>query len=111
MGNLLFVKPGSGVNYQNLVSDWLAETKGQERHLIVFPEGECGNRKALLPFRTGVFRPGVPVQPVLIRYLQLQQAFLKLTLTMHHFPARIIFYIAKILEFPPPQKIESLKRY
>lgn len=68
MGNLLFVTPGSGANYQNLVSNWLEETKGQERHLIVFPEGMCGNRKSLLPFKTGVFRPGVPVQPVLIRY-------------------------------------------
>ena len=67
MGNLLFVKPGSGINYQTLVTDWLEATKTQSRHLIVFPEGMCGNKTALLPFRAGIFRPGLPVQPVLIR--------------------------------------------
>ncbi|XP_055931129.1 lysophosphatidylcholine acyltransferase-like isoform X2 [Argiope bruennichi] len=36
--------------------------------LLLFPEGGCGNRKALLRFKLGAFAPGVPVQPVFIRY-------------------------------------------
>ncbi|XP_035230088.1 lysophosphatidylcholine acyltransferase 1-like [Stegodyphus dumicola] len=36
--------------------------------VLIFPEGGCGNRKALLQFKLGGFAPGVPVQPVFIRY-------------------------------------------
>ncbi|XP_054714823.1 lysophosphatidylcholine acyltransferase 1-like [Uloborus diversus] len=38
------------------------------QQLLLFPEGGCGNRKALLQFKLGGFSPGVPVQPVFIRY-------------------------------------------
>lgn len=34
----------------------------------IFPEGTVSNGKFLLQFRAGAFQPGVPVQPVLIRY-------------------------------------------
>ncbi|CAH8435208.1 unnamed protein product [Dicrocoelium dendriticum] len=36
--------------------------------LLIFPEGTCGNRSCLLSFKLGAFRPGVPVQPVLLRW-------------------------------------------
>ena len=36
--------------------------------LFVCPEGTNTNRKALIQFKIGAFAPGVPVQPVLIRY-------------------------------------------
>ncbi|CAL8093753.1 unnamed protein product [Calicophoron daubneyi] len=36
--------------------------------LVVFPEGTCTNRHFLLTFRQGAFAPGVPVQPVLVRW-------------------------------------------
>lgn len=36
--------------------------------LMLFPEGGCGNRKALLQFKLGAFSPGVSVQPVFVRY-------------------------------------------
>jgi len=36
--------------------------------LFVCPEGTNTNRKALIQFKIGAFAPGVPIQPVLIRY-------------------------------------------
>jgi hypothetical protein len=34
----------------------------------MFPEGTTTNRSCLAKFKPGAFKPGVPVQPVLIRY-------------------------------------------
>lgn len=36
--------------------------------LFLCPEGTNTNRKVLIQFKVGAFAPGVPVQPVLIRY-------------------------------------------
>ena len=36
--------------------------------LLLFPEGTTTNGSALLPFKTGAFLTGAPVQPVLLRY-------------------------------------------
>ncbi|KAG8511055.1 Lysophosphatidylcholine acyltransferase 2B [Galemys pyrenaicus] len=36
--------------------------------LLIFPEGVCTNRSCLVTFKLGAFSPGVPVQPVLLRY-------------------------------------------
>jgi len=38
------------------------------QQFLVFPEGTVTNGKALLGFKTGAFRPGKTVQPVLVRY-------------------------------------------
>lgn len=35
---------------------------------IVFPEGTCTNGKELIKFKNGAFIPGVPVQPVGVKY-------------------------------------------
>jgi len=37
--------------------------------LAIFPEGCCTNGKALITFKSGAFIPAVPVQPVLIEFL------------------------------------------
>uniref|UniRef100_A0A1A9WZ91 Phospholipid/glycerol acyltransferase domain-containing protein n=1 Tax=Glossina brevipalpis TaxID=37001 RepID=A0A1A9WZ91_9MUSC len=37
-------------------------------HVIIFAEGTCTNRQALIKFKPGAFYPGVPVQPVLLKY-------------------------------------------
>ncbi|KAA0202549.1 hypothetical protein HAZT_HAZT008821 [Hyalella azteca] len=37
--------------------------------IMVFPEGTCTNRSCLITFKPGAFYPGVPVQPVVMRYL------------------------------------------
>uniref|UniRef100_A0A023F8I1 Putative phosphate acyltransferase n=1 Tax=Triatoma infestans TaxID=30076 RepID=A0A023F8I1_TRIIF len=36
--------------------------------VLIFPEGTCTNRSCLITFKAGAFYPGVPIQPVLIRY-------------------------------------------
>lgn len=36
--------------------------------VLIFPEGTCTNRSCYIPFRPGAFLPGVPVQPVILRY-------------------------------------------
>ncbi|GLH16239.1 Uncharacterized protein GBIM_20573 [Gryllus bimaculatus] len=36
--------------------------------VLIFPEGTCTNRSCLITFKPGAFYPGVPVQPVCIRY-------------------------------------------
>lgn len=36
--------------------------------VFIFPEGTCTNRSALAQFKLGAFQPGVPIQPVVIRY-------------------------------------------
>ncbi|XP_067004235.2 lysophosphatidylcholine acyltransferase isoform X2 [Anabrus simplex] len=36
--------------------------------VLIFPEGTCTNRSCLITFKSGAFYPGVPIQPVCIRY-------------------------------------------
>uniref|UniRef100_A0A336M5E7 CSON012111 protein n=1 Tax=Culicoides sonorensis TaxID=179676 RepID=A0A336M5E7_CULSO len=36
--------------------------------ILIFPEGTCTNRTSLIQFKPGAFYPGVPVQPVIVRY-------------------------------------------
>ncbi|KAJ8909590.1 hypothetical protein NQ315_005907 [Exocentrus adspersus] len=36
--------------------------------ILIFPEGTCTNRSCLITFKPGAFFPGVPIQPVCIRY-------------------------------------------
>jgi len=38
------------------------------RQILVFPEGTTTNGSHLLPFRTGAFAAGLPVQPILLQY-------------------------------------------
>lgn len=37
-------------------------------HVMLFPEGTTTNGKALIFFQLGAFMPGLPVQPVILRY-------------------------------------------
>ncbi|KAF5897084.1 lysophosphatidylcholine acyltransferase 2 [Clarias magur] len=45
-----------------------AKSEGLWPQLLIFPEGTCTNRSCLITFKPGAFLPGVPVQPVLIKY-------------------------------------------
>ncbi|XP_076849412.1 lysophosphatidylcholine acyltransferase 2 [Brachyhypopomus gauderio] len=45
-----------------------ARSGGHWPQMLIFPEGTCTNRTCLITFKQGAFVPGVPVQPVLIRY-------------------------------------------
>lgn len=42
---------------------------GEWPQIMIFPEGTCTNRSCLITFKPGAFIPGVPVQPVVLRYL------------------------------------------
>uniref|UniRef100_A0AAY4F0A6 EF-hand domain-containing protein n=1 Tax=Denticeps clupeoides TaxID=299321 RepID=A0AAY4F0A6_9TELE len=41
---------------------------GHWPQVLIFPEGTCTNRSCLITFKQGAFIPGVPVQPVLLKY-------------------------------------------
>ena len=44
-------------------------TKAAATHKIaICPEGTCGNGSHLMRFKTGAFTPGLPVQPVIVKY-------------------------------------------
>ncbi|KAJ3597857.1 hypothetical protein NHX12_001373 [Muraenolepis orangiensis] len=45
-----------------------AHSRGEWPQIMIFPEGTCTNRSCLITFKPGAFIPGVPVQPVVIRY-------------------------------------------
>lgn len=43
-------------------------SNGAWPQILLFPEGTCTNRSCLIQFKPGAFYPGVPVQPVVVRY-------------------------------------------
>ncbi|XP_036081720.1 lysophosphatidylcholine acyltransferase 1 isoform X2 [Rousettus aegyptiacus] len=45
-----------------------AQSEGRWPQIMIFPEGTCTNRTCLITFKPGAFIPGVPVQPVVLRY-------------------------------------------
>ncbi|XP_063704083.1 lysophosphatidylcholine acyltransferase isoform X2 [Culicoides brevitarsis] len=45
-----------------------ANSKEDWSQILIFPEGTCTNRTSLIQFKPGAFYPGVPVQPVCVRY-------------------------------------------
>ncbi|XP_037835903.1 lysophosphatidylcholine acyltransferase 2 isoform X2 [Kryptolebias marmoratus] len=51
-----------------LVSRHDPDSRKNTIQVLIFPEGTCTNRSCLITFKQGAFIPGVPVQPVIIRY-------------------------------------------
>ncbi|XP_077569973.1 lysophosphatidylcholine acyltransferase 2 [Stigmatopora nigra] len=45
-----------------------AKSGGRWPQVLIFPEATCTNRSCLITFKQGAFIPGVPVQPVIMRY-------------------------------------------
>ncbi|XP_050921425.1 LOW QUALITY PROTEIN: lysophosphatidylcholine acyltransferase 1 [Lates calcarifer] len=45
-----------------------AQSGGEWPQIMIFPEGTCTNRSSLILFKAGAFIPGLPVQPVVLRY-------------------------------------------
>jgi len=72
------------INYTQPVYVWREDTNSRQntikeiirrvtspdewQQVLIFPEGTCTNRTSLITFKPGAFYPGVPVQPVCIRY-------------------------------------------
>ncbi|XP_033352987.1 lysophosphatidylcholine acyltransferase isoform X2 [Bombus vosnesenskii] len=55
---------------QNTIKEIIERATSKEDwpQVMIFPEGTCTNRSCLITFKSGAFYPGVPVQPVCIRY-------------------------------------------
>ncbi|XP_068141291.1 lysophosphatidylcholine acyltransferase [Drosophila tropicalis] len=55
---------------QNTIRDIVERARSTDDwpQVVIFAEGTCTNRTALIKFKPGAFYPGVPVQPVLLRY-------------------------------------------
>uniref|UniRef100_A0A6Q2Y3T4 EF-hand domain-containing protein n=1 Tax=Esox lucius TaxID=8010 RepID=A0A6Q2Y3T4_ESOLU len=70
-----------------------AKSGGRWPQLLVFPEGTCTNRSCLITFKQGAFVPGVPVQPVVMRYPNRLDT---------HFLVFHCFDIFPLLQFLPP---------
>lgn len=55
---------------QNTIQEIISRAKSNDewQQVVIFAEGTCTNRSALIKFKPGAFFPGVPVQPVLLKY-------------------------------------------
>ncbi|XP_030381302.1 lysophosphatidylcholine acyltransferase [Scaptodrosophila lebanonensis] len=55
---------------QNTIREIVERARSPENwpQVVIFAEGTCTNRSALIKFKPGAFYPGVPVQPVLLKY-------------------------------------------
>lgn len=55
---------------QNTIKEIIDRTTSDQDwpQVLIFPEGTCTNRSCLITFKPGAFYPGVPIQPVCIRY-------------------------------------------
>ncbi|XP_048253840.1 lysophosphatidylcholine acyltransferase 2-like isoform X2 [Haliotis rufescens] len=51
------------------------QSGGAWPQVLIFPEGTCTNRSCLITFKPGAFYPGVPVQPVCLRYFNKLDTF------------------------------------
>ena len=59
------------------------------RPLLIFPEGTCTNGTCLIMFKVGAFRPGVPVQPVVMQVGCRAEGGLTPSVTTQRAPPRV----------------------
>ncbi|XP_051855964.1 lysophosphatidylcholine acyltransferase 2-like [Antechinus flavipes] len=69
-GQPVLVSRGDPDSRKNTVNEIKrrATSKGRWPQVLIFPEATCTNRTCLITFKPGAFVPGVPVQPLLLRY-------------------------------------------
>ena len=60
--------PNSRSDVKNQIRQRAQADSPWPQQTIIFPEATCTNGKALITFRGGPFAPGVPVQPVVVRF-------------------------------------------
>jgi len=77
---------------------------------IIFPEGTCSNRAALMQYKPGAFLPGVAVQPVLVRYF-LQGKTDTVTWTWDQPHGAIACILLTLTQWSTTVSIEYLPRY
>ena len=66
----IFVSREDPNSRHKTVEEITRRTRSQDpwSQFVIYPEGATSNRKAILHFKPGGFIPGMPVQPVLMRY-------------------------------------------
>ncbi|XP_064639975.1 lysophosphatidylcholine acyltransferase 2-like isoform X2 [Lineus longissimus] len=84
-----------------------AQSGGKWPQIVIFPEGTCTNRSALITFKPGAFYPGVPVQPVCIRY---PNRFDTVTWTWDGPGALLVFWLT-LCQFHNYMEVEFLPVY
>ncbi|XP_070508580.1 lysophosphatidylcholine acyltransferase isoform X2 [Chironomus tepperi] len=70
MAQPIYVNREDHNSRQLTIQDILNRVKSNDDwpQTMIFPEGTCTNRTSLIQFKCGAFYPGLPIQPVLIRY-------------------------------------------
>lgn len=70
IGHTIFVNRRSVESRQTCMSDIMTRARSTMDwpQIFIFSEGTTTNGRALIRFQTGGFKPGLPVQPVIIRY-------------------------------------------
>lgn len=55
---------------QNTIQEIILRAKSNDnwQQVVIFAEGTCTNRSAVIKFKPGAFIPAVPIQPVLLKY-------------------------------------------
>ena len=66
LAGVIYVKRESESSRKNTI-DVITKAASQNR-IAICPEGTCGNGSALMRFKAGAFAPGLPVQPMLVKY-------------------------------------------
>ncbi len=67
----VYVRREDPESRKNTIKEMERRAKATEddwRQILIFPEGTCTNGTSLVTFKLGAFIPGVPVQPVCIRF-------------------------------------------
>lgn len=66
----VYVRRDDPDSRQKTIQDIIDRTTSEKdwAQVLIFPEGTCTNRSCLITFKQGAFYPGVPVQPVILRY-------------------------------------------
>ena len=66
----VYVRRDDPNSRQNTIKEIVRRATSNDdwQQVLIFPEGTCTNRSGLITFKPGAFYPGVPVQPVCIRY-------------------------------------------
>lgn len=73
VGNILKLCKGIYVDRddKNSRANTISEIKKRAQngeHILIFPEGTCANRTSMVQYKQGAFIPGLPVQPVIVRW-------------------------------------------
>lgn len=71
-------RPGVGEQVRRRMLHSWAHPEEEHRPMLLFPEGTTSSGARLLPFKTGAFLAGLPVQPVILKYARVSGGLVEL---------------------------------